>query len=99
MTRSRSLVISLLTLSICGAVAWPVAQIAETYPDWAGPAVLVGVLIPGLLLGLLGARWLVVNRKAEYAARLQHRKGIIWACVVAAIGLSLPASGHPVLEV
>jgi len=99
MTPFRSLIISLLTVSVCGAVAWPVAEIAERYPDWAGPAVLVGVLVPGLLLGLLGGRWLVGKRRAEFAARLQHRVVIIWACVLAAIGSPLPAIGNGILEV
>src|SRR5260370_19501533 len=99
MTPFGSLIISLLTVSVCGAVAWPVAEIAERYPDWAGPAVLVGVLIPGLLLGLLGGRLLVGKRRAEFAARLQHRQVIIWACVVAAIGSSLPGFGNGTLEV
>jgi pimeloyl-ACP methyl ester carboxylesterase len=99
MTRFRSLGISLLTISVSGAVAWVVAEIAELHPDWVGPAVLVGVPVPRLLLGLLGGRWLLGRRRAEFAARLQHWQVIIWACVVAAIRPSLSAFGNGNLEV
>jgi hypothetical protein len=99
MTRFRSLVLSFLAVSVCLAVAWPVAEIADRFPDWAGPAVLVGVLVPGLLLGLLGGRWLLRNRRAGFAARLQQRQVALWACVVAAVGTPLTASGHGIVEV
>jgi hypothetical protein len=101
MTKMRALVLLLLVMAVCSVVALPVAVLVDLFPAWVGLLVLVGVLVPGLLLSLLAARWLVGNRRAEFAARLQQRQAIIiWACVVAAIG-GFPGTvfGNRVVEV
>jgi hypothetical protein len=92
MSKIRALVLLLLILAVCLVAALPVAVLVDLIPVWGGPVVLVGVLVPGLLLGLLGARWLVGNRRAEFAARLQQRQAIFTgACAVAGMALCLTA--------
>jgi hypothetical protein len=100
MRRSRSLVLLLLAVAVFMVAALPAAVIAGLYPDWAGPAVLAGTLVPGLLVGLLAARWLVGKRRAEFVARLRQRQAtFVWACVIAANGSSVSAFGHGIFEV
>ena len=101
MTKMRALILLPVVVAVCLVVALPVAVLVDLFPAWVGLLVLVGVLVPGLLLGLLAARWLVGNRRAEFAARLQQRQAIFtWACAVAAIGgLPLTAFGNGAVEV
>ena len=61
----------LLTATVCVVVAVPVALAAERFPNLIGPIVLIGVLVPGVFFGVLGARVLVRDRKAAFAARVR----------------------------
>src|SRR5262245_1891230 len=83
MTKIRAFVLLLIFVTACVVVALPVL-VLDRFPAWVGLLVLVGVFVLAFLLSLLAARWLVGNRRAEFAARLQRQQVIFtWACAIA----------------
>ena len=82
----------LLAATVCGAVAVPVALAAERFPNLSGPIVLIGILLPGLFLGVLGARVLVRDRKVAFTARVRMSERTIWLAIgLASLGSLLSA--------
>ena len=89
MSPRTCLLLTLLTGTICAGVALPVALAAERFPNFAGPIVLIGVLVPGLFLGLVGARVLMRDKKATFTARVRMSERTIWLAIELASSGSL----------
>jgi cobalamin synthase len=100
MTKTQTLFLLLLILTVCFGVAALPALWLDVFPAWVGALVLIGFFIFVFLLSLLAAKWLSEGRRAEYFVRLQQRQGTIrWACGVAAVGMCLSGFGHGIVEV
>lgn len=94
MARLRTVTVLLVAAVAILAVAVAVAAVAERYPEFAGPVVLAGILIPGLSFGVLGARMLVGKRRLEFAAKLRaSERTICFACLMTGVGVLLSTFG------
>jgi hypothetical protein len=83
-------------LVFCLAVGVVVGTLAqETFPQYAGPIVLAGILVPGIVLGVLAPRFLIGKyRRAQFAARFRESQRLFCVlCGIAVLGQCLNIFG------
>jgi hypothetical protein len=93
----RSTILVLLAgLVSCLAVGVTVGTLAQdVFPDYGGPIILVGILVPGLLLGVLAGRFLIgKDQRVQYTARLRKSEPLLCLiCGFSVLGMWLSSFG------